>query len=358
MKFKIYEKYTAKEHGKIFIIVLSALISIYFLVIFLEILDDVLEKKAPVSYAIQAALFKIPWGIKEIGATSILISVIIFLSISSKNLEPVILNSLGVPVTKLIKPILFQAIVFSLILFINNNYIAPYSFYKSKDIIETKIFKKKITKRTKPTKMWVKHKSYICYIGVFNDENLTARDIKCVKLNKNIDEIFQAKTLKWNGEKWIGYNVKIWRIKKEKPKTLYYRKTQVNFFIDPLNLKERKKQMEEMTTPELYEFIKDLKKEKVITSSYLTEMYNRIFLSISPIVMVIFGFPLGLSKEKKTGAIIGIIKGLVISAIFWMSYYGFLYFGKMGWIPPIIATSIPFIIFLSLGRKLLKEVEN
>ncbi|GEM_PF-1668560 len=360
MKLKTYEKYISKEHGKIFALVLSALASIYMLVVFLEILDDVLEKKAPVIYALQATLFKLPFGIKEIGATSILISVIIFMSILSKNLEPIILNSLGVPVTKIIKPLILQALAFSVFLFVNNNYIAPATFYKSKDIIETKIMKKKKTKRTKPTRMWIKHGSHICYIGVFDDKKLTAKDIKCVKINEQVDEILQAQTLKWNGKRWMGYKVKIWQIEQEKPKNLYFKAAPIDFFIAPFELKERKKQMEEMSTPELYGFIKDLKKEAIDASPYLTEMYSRIFLSISPVIMVILGFPLGLSRGrgKGSGAVIGIIKGLAISAAFWMSYYSFSYLGKMGWIPPIIATSLPLIIFLAVGKKFLEEVES
>ncbi|NPA15959.1 MAG: LptF/LptG family permease, partial [Deferribacteres bacterium] len=217
---------------------------------------------------------------------------------------------------------------------------------------------KKKTKRTKPTRMWIKHGSHICYIGVFDDKNLTAKDIKCVKINEQVDEILQAKVLKWENNRWMGYDVRIWRIEREKPENLHPERMRMDFFINPFDLKERKKQVEEMTTPELYGFIKDLKREAIDASPYLTEMYSRIFLSISPVIMVILGFPLGISRERGSGAIMGIIKGLAISAAFWMSYYSFSYLGKMGWIPPIIATSLPLIIFLAVGKKFLEEVES
>ncbi len=356
---KVFEKYIFKEHAKIFTLVLLSLVSIYFLVIFLDILDDVLEKKAPIIYAIEASLLKIPFGIKEIGATAILISVIVFLSISSKNLEPVILNSLGIPVKNLIKPLIIQACIFSVFLLINNNYIAPYSFYISKNIVESQIFKRKKKNRVKPTKMWVKYKNYICYIGVFNDKKILAKDVRCVETKENeIKKLIKARMIVWKDGKWVGYNVSQWDITKEKPKKISYKTRPIKFFIEPNDLKERKKQKEEMNSSELRDLINDLKKENMPANRYLSEYYNRIFLSLSPIIMVIFGFPLGVSKGKRSGAIIGIIKGLVIAFSFWCVYYTFSYMGKEGWIPPLIASAIPLIIFTLIGKKLMERTDS
>jgi len=198
MKMGIFEKYIFKEHGKLLFLVFLGFSSVYFLAVFLDILDDAIERKAPVIYAVEAALLKIPLGAKELGATAILISVMLFMAISSKNREPVILNSLGIPLARIMRPFMWQAVFLCILLAVNNNFVAPYLYSKSKEIVEVNIFGKRQKKKLKPTNMWIKHGEYICHVAYFDDEKLQARNVKCIVQKKEeIKRVILIDNLYW-----------------------------------------------------------------------------------------------------------------------------------------------------------------
>lgn len=94
-----------------------------------------------------------------------------------------------------------------------------------------------------------------------------------------------------------------------------------------------------------------LKKEKVKNSSLnmsLLEFYRKFANPLACIIFVIFACPIGLFT-RKAGYQIGFILGLFLTAFYWFSFMGTWTLGQKFLIIPIIAMSLPNLIFLILG---------
>ncbi len=94
-----------------------------------------------------------------------------------------------------------------------------------------------------------------------------------------------------------------------------------------------------------------LKKEKVKNSSLnmsLLEFYRKFANPLACIIFVIFACPIGLFT-RKAGYQIGFIIGLFLTAFYWFSFMGTWTLGQRFLIIPIIAMSLPNLIFLILG---------
>lgn len=134
---------------------------------FLDIVDDALERHISLVVPLQIALLRLPMGLKELGAVTVLISVMLFLAVSSQNLEPVVLRSLGIRSRVMLKPLLVQGGVISFLLFINAAFIAPSFYSKSRDVYLEKIKGQPRKARISPVDIWLKEKGYFCNVGFF-----------------------------------------------------------------------------------------------------------------------------------------------------------------------------------------------
>lgn len=356
-KPKIFEKYIYKEHAKILALVLVSLSVVYTLIAFLDIVDDAIENKVPVYYAFIAALYRLPSGLKELGAIAILLSTILFMAISSKNLEPVILRSLGIKLKVFLKPLVVEAAVLSILLGINAMFIAPPLFSKYIDTVEIKIKGKKKKRRTKPVKMWIKNEGFTCYIGYFSGRKKSISNLKCFKSENGTTTIIFANKAFWTKGKWKAYRVQMWKIRGVstfKKKWVVYLK----FLPPPYEIMGRKKVLEEMNLEELVAVVKELNREGIRNTRYLQELCNRLFLSLFPIIIVILAFPLGISEPRKGQVATAFVKGIFMALLVYGIYFSFAFAGKAGIINPVIASSIPVAGLTAFGLRLVNRIDT
>lgn len=94
-----------------------------------------------------------------------------------------------------------------------------------------------------------------------------------------------------------------------------------------------------------------LKKEKIKNTSLnssLLEFYRKFANPLACIIFVIFACPIGI-YSRKSGYQIGFILGLFLTAFYWFSFMGSWTLGQRFIISPIIAMSLPNLIFLIFG---------
>ncbi len=336
---KIYERYVHKEHGRLLLLTVSALCSVYVLIVFLDLVDDAIERKVSALYALEAALLRIPMGLRELGSISVLLSVIVFMALSSRNLEPVILRSLGVRLRSVLKPLLVQGAIFSLVLLVNSLAVAPYFLSRSNDVVQERIKGAKKRRRTSPVRMWLKSGGYMCYIGYFNEKRLSLGDVRCFK-QKEPWEVIQAPRVVWKG-KWKATGVRLWVVKKDVPEFVERSDMVLSFLPSPGELKGRRKTLDEMDAGDLIYVVRQLKKEGIRSEVYQAELFNRIFFSMFPVVMVLVAFPLGISGPRKGQVATSFVKGVVLAFLFYGVYYAFTLAGREALLPPALASLLP-----------------
>ncbi len=355
--WKRFERYVFDEHLKFLLLVFFALSVVYVLGSFLDVLDDALERHVSLAYPLKVALFRLPMGLKDFGPLAILISVMLFLAVSSQNLEPVALRSLGIPSKVMLRPLLFQGAVVSVILLINASFLAPFLYSRAKSVYLERIKGKVSHERVVPVNMWVKDSGYFCNIGYFDEKRALLREVICFKRDKGERSFVKADEALWGKEGWVGIDVKSWKLGNA-TSYVFSKKRVLPLRLTPDELLGRRKGIREMSLTELVEVIWELSKEGINHKGYSVELFSRIFLSLAAFVMVLLAFPVGVILPRKGQVVFSFIKGVGLAVLFIGVFYGFTFAGRSGWMPPLLSAFLPVALFSYVGVKLIRRMEE
>lgn len=80
----------------------------------------------------------------------------------------------------------------------------------------------------------------------------------------------------------------------------------------------------------------------------LIELYRKFAFPLACIIFIIFAAPIGI-YSKRAGFSIGFVLGLILTAIYWFTYYGCWILGRKNIIPPFWSQFLPNTLFLILG---------
>ncbi len=108
------------------ILILSAcFISIYTLIDFFEKIDDFTEKDKPISLAIEFFLLNIPFILDQMGPVCILLAGVITLGVLNHSNELIALKSCGIPLRKIITPIIGGGLAATILLLTMSQFVLP-----------------------------------------------------------------------------------------------------------------------------------------------------------------------------------------------------------------------------------------
>ena len=339
-RLRIYERYIHREHARLLLGVLWAFCLLFTIATFLDTVDDAIENHVPALYALEVALLKLPSAIKELAGVSVAASVLTLTLMLSKNLEPVILRSLGVDLRVLVKPLAIQGGILALVAFFNASFLAPSLLLRAQEVYHRTIKGERYVKKVTPVKMWVKHKGFICYIGFFNTKRRRARDVRCYS-DKGV--FVKAEEARWKG-RWMGHNVKRWEIEGERTRISSYRVTELDMLPTPGELSGMGKGPQEMDTIELVKVILALNREGINSRTYQVELASRIFLPLLCVVLAVLAFPLGIVEPRKAQVTLSLAKGIALVVGSYTLYYGFAFMGTRGVLNPLLASFIPLAL--------------
>lgn len=111
------------------------------------------------------------------------------------------------------------------------------------------------------------------------------------------------------------------------------------------------KKTREMTINELNAEIKKCAEQKIDPTPLRVEIYKKINISIATLIFALIGIPLGVKTERSEKSI-GFVLGSVLFGIYWAAFSGMIVVAATAKIPPILAASLPNIVFLSIGLAL------
>ncbi len=351
----IYHRYVHKEHAKIFVMVLFAMSLLFVAANFLDVVDDALERHVSVLYALAVSTLRLPRALKELGGISILISVLLFMVIASRNLETVVLRALGVELGKLKKVFLIQASVLSVLLLINSLFIAPRALLMANDLYHGAIKGEKRYKRVSPVKMWLKHSGFICYLGFFDEKRANIRDLRCY--NRKEKKIVVSPLVVWR-KGWVAKGMKEWIFKGNTSSFRRFRARAIDFLPPPEDIASRKKRIAEMDGLELISILSSLSAEGIDNTPYARELANRIFVSLFPLAMVLLAFPLGVTEPRRAQVSLAFVKGILMALAAYGAYYSAGALGGSGILHTFLTSAIPFGLVLWLGRRFSERVDR
>jgi len=354
---KILTRHTLKEYLRLLIIIVVVLGAIYSLVLFLDILDDALENKAPLKTVVTYLFYYQPQVVKNTLPLAFFFAAITYLIIAYKNFELVALRALGIRAYRALTPILILAGLASTGLIFWNLQIVPLNLTKAALIKKVEIYKNKQALFTRYTDIWAKQQNVSCFIHFFDERKMRFRKVRCVWVEKGHLEAFATSdTVIWRGEGWqmlrpILLTVREKGLEEERPESLPF-----PLDLTPQKLLEEKKASWEMAYQELKDYIHAMKEEGYKVPYLEMELYQRVAMALSPFVLVLLVFPLAL-RPPREGGWKTIITTVGVLALYWSTVSLLAFLGRGGWLPPLVASFLPPVAASSVAIGLIKKKE-
>jgi lipopolysaccharide export system permease protein len=356
----IIYKYITIQILKYFGIVLVFVVGIYIAVDFFDRVDNFLEAGIPFSKMMLFFALRIPFIVAQIIPICILMAVLIVFSLMARGNEIVALNSCGIRIYYLLKPVLTMGCISGVLLFILSDVVVPITMAKSNQIWLKEV-RKESTIITKEKNIWIKGNRSITHVKYFNPKNKTINGITFYNFDGNFRMIRRIDAQKGdfsNGE-WMLYEVmeQVLDTKREKYNITFHKNKTEKLNLLPENLITVAKKSEEMTFGELFAYIKKIEAEGYDATIYKVDLYAKIAFPFICIIMCMVGTGLAARGTVKEGMPVVIAYGIGTAFIYWIFYSFCLSLGYGEMLPPAIAAWTANLAFFSFGALTLLNAE-
>jgi lipopolysaccharide export system permease protein len=352
----ILTRYILDELIKIFMITLGAFVMIYVLVDFFERIDNFIEAGARLHFMFLYIMFKLPLVVGQMTPVAVLMSTIITIGLLARSNEIIALKASGVSPFKVIFPLLFFALLVSIISFVNSESIVPYTNRRFNAIWKTYVQKTGPEFVSKYESLWYKGKDSIYNIRTFDVAAETLFGVVVNQFDGNFvtKRRIQSRRAVWTDGHWLFFDG---TIKKREADGSYTVSTftQEAFPLKetPEDFKKGVKPSDEMGFRELRRYAQKIADEGYSARTYWVDMQVKLAFPCISLIMGMVGASLALRKEKGRGAAAGIGIGFIIVALYLVSFELFKTLGYTGIVPPLVAAWGANLLFGTIGTYLI-----
>jgi len=361
---KIVYKYVIKEYLKILFYSLFTFTAIYFIVDFFERLDRFIKYKTETTLIIKYLLFKTPLIIYQTLPIAVLLSTLMTIGALSKNNEITAMKSGGISIYKISMPLIFIALIITVITFITSEYVNPYTNQRVTSIMNFVKQKKTVT-FLKLDNIWFSGNELVYNIDYFDSKTNNLHGVKIFNFDKdyNLTGRIDAKEGVYENKKWVLKDVEVRTFKyegnvAEVAELKGYLTKEVDVIEPPTALKEARKKTDDMSYSELSQFVKKVKRGGYEATEYEVDMYSKFSIPFVSVIMTIIGIPFALKSERSGSIAVGVGISLIIGFCYFLVFSFAISLGHAGVIPPLISAWIALFIFLLIGAYMFSTIRQ
>lgn len=346
---KVIDKYIISELLKVFTICLTGFIFVFLLVELTDKIKYYFQYNPPGMLMLKYFLVKIPGYLFFAAPMSILLGGMLSLSMLAKNSELIAMQAGGIDPLNIAKPVVIVSAVASVLMFLANESIIPWSNRYSEYIQNVQIAGKAEKTFFQSDQIWLRSIDSITRIQKFDKRENTLEKISVVRWDPNyefVERLFADKAKWWNTH-WIFYGVnRIFRDREGR-----YVVESAPSMIGPLKKSPKEFDEPEIPTKEmnlgqLGAHIDQLVLEGKNPTRFLVDWHDKIAFPMVCLIMGVLSvpFPVG-AGPRRGGLAIGLAISLVIAFSYWIAHSMFLALGHGGYLPPVISAWGANLIF-------------
>ena len=354
------EKYLSRQVFKFFGIILLLVVGIYLIVDFFERIDDFMKADVAVDLGMTYLLYKIPFIIVEVMPVVVMLAIIIAVGLMSKNNEILALKSAGISVYALFRPVFLTGIAFAMLLFFFAESIVPITMGEANQIMMTDIKKKKFVTSVDKD-IWIKGSGAITHINYYHPGNKTIFGLVHNFFDKDFNLVRRIDV-----EKAI-YTKGQWRLEDVVeqvlvPESNTFRSAFHASLMEPLellpdDLKKIARKSEEMGVRDIIEYIRQVESEGYSTHSLWVDLHIKLAYPFACLIMCLIGYGVAINPRLKEGLPYGILIGLGVIFLYWISYSFGVSLGYGEMLPAFISVWAADIVFFCIGVLILLNAE-
>jgi lipopolysaccharide export system permease protein len=359
---KIVSRYLLREWAKILILVVVVFVLVFFVVDFLERIDNFMEAGVPLSRVGLFFLMFLPSVIFHLAPVAILVATLITLGLMARNSEIVAFKAGGVSLMRLSAPILVAALSVSVLMFIISETVIPFTSARVNSIWEGEVEKQRKESNLIRKNVWFKNSGGVYNFRIYDEGKHSIEGVSVFLFDDKFrlqTRIEATRAWRLGEENWMLYDgiektygdgteIKVRRFTREKKSLpdLPERFAQVN------------RSSEEMSAAELTEWINQMENEGYDPLRYVVDLKLKYSFPFICVIMAIIGLPIAFWKEKGGGIALGIGVGIGLSFVYLVFLGLSRSLGYSGALPPIMAAWLPNVLFTVLGVYLFTYVRQ
>jgi len=360
--------YLLRQFITILAMAILGFVSVFVIVDLIENIDKFIDNSVPLKIILLFYYYTLPWFFSIGLPMATLIATVFSIGLMAKRNEWTAMKSSGISLYRIAIPLLIAGIVLSVISYELDNNLVTKGNEKVTEI-EQKHMRRKTRRNTFRTNkilhdvLLQKHESTHIYLSKYSINGMEADNATILSLeNGFISKRIDARKIFWN-DSLLLWNISSYSIRKfdesgeEIEALISIKDTLININFIPDDITKQFKSPDEMNYRELTERILLLKENGVKTVRWEVARYNKVSFAFTSLIVILFGLPLAVSKQKGG---LAFAAGMSVFVIF--AYYAFIKFGQsLGYkevLDPFISAWIGNVIFAIGGIILLISVRK
>ncbi len=359
--FKIIDVYVTKKILFTFFLIFSSLILVTYIIDIVELIDDVFQNNVAFHYVFKYVYYNTPEKLSFIFPVAILTSVLLSLSLMSKNNEIIAVKVSGISLYRLALPAVVIGFLLSLVFFYIQEYVTPGANKKAREVYSI-IHKREMQTERKDYRNWVPGSRGEIYFYNFIDRKTNRIDnFNIIYMNNDFS---LKKRISSKYARWISGKELIL----EKG---FERDFNNNYPVNFLEFETRKIRIEEgqdlfttkvafpefMNARTLKRYIRYLEQNRADTKRYEAKLYYKYAFPFSNLIMVIIAIPFSFMMGNR-GTLFGIGIAIGISIVFWFTFAVFSALGSSALLSPFISAFAPLFIFAAVSIYLFINIKT
>ncbi|MBR2864784.1 MAG: LptF/LptG family permease [Elusimicrobiaceae bacterium] len=319
----IFTRYIAKTLLTFFVGVVGILMFVIFMNHFIRIMDMAMTYGTSWVWIVSSLFNVLPNVFTLAAPMAFQIAILLTLTSMSEQGEMIALRAAGFSFKEIIRPMLFCAIVLTIILFFFGNWVAPRSYQKVLNLRSEA--RGKITKVTLEPKTFLNLGEWDLYLENLEEKSNIAKQIHLIR--KNDKDALSTKVNASEGkillsDHAIGLQLKngqMQRIDAKDPTAIIAANfDQYTMSIALTRDKERSKKVGEFTTTKIFRLIKKGRLTPEDVAEYRTEVSTRNVMAFAPLILLLVSCPLGFSLGKRSNKGWGMLFSVIIIFSFYL----------------------------------------
>lgn len=286
-------------------------------------------------------LVKLPGYLFFTVPLAILMGGMLSLLIMARNSEIIAMQANGIDALSIARPVVIIGLVSSLIMFVMNETVIPWSNAYSEYIQNIEIARKSDATLFKQDQIWMRSADSVTVVKKFEKSNNTLERINQVRWdgNYNFTERVYADKAKWWKDHWVFYGVnRTLRTADGKFEVQCIPAMTGMLTKHPEDFERVEKIAKEMNLTQLGEYIDKLIEEGQSPTRYLVDWHDKIAFPLVCLIMAALSVPFAVKVNPRGGGVaIGLGLSLVVAFSYWVAHTLFIALGHAGYIPPVMA---------------------
>lgn len=359
---QLLTRYLLAQYVRYFLTLNIGFVSLYLLIDFFEKFDKFIDAGEPMSLVLSFFMLNIPYVVDQLNPVLILLSGVITLGILNNNNELLALKAAGIPLRKIIRPILIGALTSTLLFILAAQLILPKTIAVTNDIWFEQIRGKVPLGIFRNGRYYFKGREGFYSFQWPNKEKMIFKDFSYSTWdeNYNVRTLASADFANWDPPIWVLKSGQT--IERDesgsfvsKPFNIYSQR----FPESPDDFLVPEYESAEMSLTRLFSDIgkRDLDSEKTKARA---EFYGRLSYLLLGLPLLLLGLPILIISYQKWGRdlSIAIPVSCFMAFVAWGGWGALQSLAKAGYLLVLPAAFIVHILFSLIGVYLLKKQES